>query len=390
MAGEDRSQSTPGTSFGYWQDLRNMTRDGTQLTATEEERWNQASAPGGDTVNWSYVPQYGWQYRGNQVHGTAGKSSYLNDNGERVHYDSPAGFDQFNTMDMEHARAMNNAERIWSRGGDVFAQEGGRYSAENPYVESPEEAASRRAASAAYASKRVYDAATDTTWYGGGVGQGFSSKGERKTIPITDEMRAAMNDPSQRNYSGVGSFSQQGRDILNEAFNGRAFSPFDGIMGNSEAVDHLIEKFQDDGFNPLYARGSGNAYDNRRSDNIMDYIYKEFGGNDQIANRQEVLKRFNSWKEESGLKSNHMYHQTMDEGTFNRLGLNEFKDFNKDFSQGTGLPSVNPFSQSTNGRGMIDGKSIDVKQGGFLDSYLRRRAEEKPSVMSLMKELEDS
>ena len=383
MAGEDRSRNGPGSSFGYWQDLRNMTENGTQLTATEEERWNQASAPGGDTVNWSYIPQYGWQYRGNQVDGTAGMSSYINDSGDRVHYQSTGGFDAFNTTEMEHARALNNALDIWSKGGDVFAQEGGRYSAENPYVESPEEAAQRRAESAAYDRTHVYDEATDTTWHGGGIGSGFSSKGQRKTIPITDEMRARMNDPTQRDYSGVSSFSKQGRDILNEAFNGRAFSPFGGIMGNSEAVDHLIEKFQDKNFNPFYARGreGDKAYDRRSANNIMDYLYKEFGGNDQIANRGQVMRNWNAFAEEHG-GTDRMYNRRMDEATFNKLGLDKFKDFNADFSP-SAFKGGNPMT------GLLGGEA-EVKKGGFLDTYLKRKNESKPSVMSLMKELEDT
>jgi hypothetical protein len=358
-----------------------MTENGTQLTATEEERWNQASAPGGDTVNWSYLPQYGWQYTGNQVDGTAGKSSYINDAGERVHYDSPAGFDQFNSTEMEHGRALNNALDIWSKGGDVFAQEGGRYSAENPYVESPEEALRRKAEAAAYERSYSYDPVTNRTSWGGEGG--FSTAGAPKSIPITDEMRARMNDPTQRDYSGVSSFSKQGRDILNEAFNGRAQSPFGGIMGNSEAVDHLIKKFQDDSFNPFYARGreGDKAYDRRSANNIMDYLYKEFGGNDQIANRGQVMRNWNAFAEEHG-GTDRMYNRRMDEATFNKLGLDKFKDFNADFSPSR-FKGGNPMT------GLLGGEA-EVKKGGFLDTYLKRKNESKPSVMSLMKELEDT
>ena len=382
MAGRDTSKTGPST-FGYWEDLQNMLENGTQLTATEEERWNQSSAPGGDTVNWSYIPHMGWQYRGNQVDGTAGMSSYINDAGERVHYKGNGGFDQFNSTEMEHGRAINNALDIWSKGGDVFAQEGGRYSAKNPYVESAAEATARKAQSAAYARQHVYDEATDTTWHSGQVGSGFSSKGQQKTIPITAEMRARMNDPTQRNYSGVGSFSQQGRDILNEAFNGRAFSPFNGIMGNDKAVDHLIKKFQDDSFNPLYARGGSK---NKSDNNMMDYIYREFGTNDQIANRRDVLKRYEDFKKDLGLEDKHFMNTRMTESAFNKMGLGDFKTYNSDFAPKTGLPTVNPFST---GSGMLDGEPVQTKQGGFLDSYLKRRAEEKPSVMSLMQEVED-
>ena len=398
MAGEDRSRTGPGSSFGYWQDLQDMTANGTQLTATEEERWNYNSAPGGDSVNWHYVPHMGWQYRGNQVDGTAGKSSYINDAGERVHYDSTGGFDDFNSTEMEHARALNNALDIWSKGGDVFAQEGGRYSAENPYVESPEEAAQRRAASAEYDRTHVYDPETNTTWHGGGIGQGFSSKGERKSIPITDEMRRQMNDPYARDYSGVSSFSKQGRDILNKAFNGRAFSPFGGIMGNSEAVDHLIEKFQDKDFNPLYARGGSK---NKSDNNLMDYIYKEFGTNDQIANRRDVIKRYEDYKKRMNLKDKHFMNTRMSKSLFDQMGLGDFKDFNSEFAPNTGLPKVNPLSPNGKGGGMManpnqapSGKLPDMpnttpKPGGFLENYLKRRDEAKPSVMSLMKEVEE-
>ena len=439
MAGEDRSRNGPGSSFGYWQDYQDMQQNGTQLTATEEERFNMNAPPGGDTVNWYYTPMLGWQYRGNQVDGTAGKSSYINDAGERVHYDSPAGWDQFTNTQMEHNRALNNALDIWSKGGDVYAQEGGRYSAENPYVESPEEAAERRARSAEYERTHVYDEATDTTWHGGGVGSGFSSKGKRKTIPITDEMRRQMNDPYARDYSGVSSFSKQGRDILNEAFNGRAFSPFGGIMGNSEAVDHLIEKFQDKDFNPLYARGGSK---NKSDNNMMDYIYKEFGTNDQIANRRDVIERFEAYKKKMNLKDKHFMNTRMSQRLFDEMGLGDFKDFNADFAPNAGLPKENPFgetegggsfssgrNESRNFRGLMsddegfgpnESKNVrglmsddsgfgpninNMHSGGmganpfaatkpagdsYLETYLKRKNQSKPSVMSLMKELEDS
>ena len=394
MAGEDRSRAGPGSSFGYWQDLQDMTANGTQLTATEEERWNYNSAPGGDSVNWHYVPQMGWQYKGNQVDGTAGKSSYINDNGERVHYDNHPQVD-WNSTEMEQGRAMNNALDIWSKGGDVYAQEGGRYSAENPYVESPEEKAQRVARSREYASTHVYDAETDRTWHGGGVGQGFSSKGQAKSIPITDEMRARMNDPYARDYSGVSSFSRQGDDILREAFNGRSRNPFDGIMGNTEAVDYLIEQFQNEDFNPLYAKGGS---DSKSDNNIMDYIYKEFGTNDQIGNRQDVLKRFEDYKSKYNLDSKHFMNTKMTQRAFDAMGLSDFKEFNSEFSGPGGLPKVNPLSPNGQGGGMManpnqepGGKLPDMpnttpKPGGFLENYLNRLKEERPSVASLMQE----
>ncbi len=43
MAGEDRS------SFGFWQDYQDMQQNGTQLTATEEERQTEQGSACVDT-----------------------------------------------------------------------------------------------------------------------------------------------------------------------------------------------------------------------------------------------------------------------------------------------------------------------------------------------------
>jgi hypothetical protein len=80
----------------------------------------------------------------------------------------------------------------------------------------------------------------------------------------------------------------------------------------------------------------------------------------------------------------------MDQGTFNKLGLGDM-----------GLTFDSSYGRPTNGANVASGgfnKDVNqggtaptrVKQGGFLDTYLKRQQEIKPSVMSLMQELEDS
>jgi len=393
MAGEDRSKN-PGSTFGYWQDLKNMTRDGTQLTATEEERWNQSSAPGGDTVNWYYVPHMGWQYRGNQVDGTAGKSSYINDAGERVHYDSPkqiAADEEWTNLQ----RPLRFGEKAWANGADLYNLEGGRYDREtNPYVYTDEMKAEDRRRAAEYEASYTYDPVTDTTTRGGPGG--FTQKGAPMSKPISDytpEQLQYLNH--DRYYQGHEQLTASGRKMVDEAL-GRRSNAFGDVYGQD--MNSLLDAFNDDSYNPFYGalnqattdrnRELGllgdkqTAYERRSDNNIMDYLYREFSDIDQVKNRAEVQRRWADYKEEMNLKDDHYYNRRMDERTFNRLGLNEFKDFNAEFNPRSSM-GANPMTA-----GLLGGEA-EVKQGGFLDTYLKRRNEEKPSVMSLMKEVEE-
>jgi len=377
-----------------------------QYSATDEERYNSRQPPGGDYANWQWTGAYGWQYKGNEADGTAGKSSYLNDAGQRVHHD-PVPSLQRDSEWWDSKRALIGLEDAWAAGGDQFLREGGLYNEQsNPYVETQ---AMREASQAALAQTPsgggVYDPTTNTTFFGGMHYQGDMTQGKTQADYSAEDWQYLEHD---RYYTGMDQLTPQGYKYISDAV-GRTGNGNPFIDTFDWDVDRALGYLGDDGYNPFYGnkgrihqdmidrdrelgrRGDElTAYEQRKEGNIADYMYNAFGDSSMIKHRGDALRNWNRWKEDTKINEKSLYSRRMDQGTFNKLGLGDM-----------GLTFDSSYGRPTNGANVASGgfntavnqggtAPTRVKQGGFLDTYLKRQQEIKPSVMSLMQELEDS
>lgn len=388
--------------------------------ATEDERWNRASPPGGDYDHYTWIPTMGWIYTGSEKDGTAGKSSYINDQGQRVHHD-PVNTFKRDSVWWDMKRPLVFGESAWIGGGDLYNLEGGRYNRKtNPYVYTDEMRARDLEREREHAAQFYYDPETNLTHIGG-KGSRMTMKGPPRTLAVEDmtpEQRE-YHDSNQRYYEGHSQFTDQGRKYMQQA--GMKFSnPFADVF--SQDVNPLLDAFASDDWNPFYGTDRQNiidrqreigilsdqktAYENRTKGNIMDYMYKALSGIDQAKNRRKMFTNWNEYLESKGLDHRNMYNVRMNERLFNQLGMGEFGlEYDPDLFKGTafdtgpivrsGFAGGNPLMNSG---GMMSDKMAGDKQplpqiqannGGFLDSYLRQRANRPPSVMSLMDEMKD-
>jgi hypothetical protein len=378
-----------------------------QYSATDEERYNSSQPPGGDYANWQWAGTYGWQYKGNEADGTQGKSSYFNDAGQRVHHDP---VDQF-PRDEEwwrSKRATMGLSNVWASGGDQFLREGGRYNTEtNPYVYTPEmQAADQAALAQTPTGGGVYDPTTDTTYFGGMHYQGDITQGKTQEDYSAEDWQYLEND---RYYTGHDQLTPEGYGFISEALgnNGGNGNPFVDTFGQD--VDRQLKYLGDSNYNPFYANkgwihqdmldrrremgtlGEGlTDYEKRKEGNIADYMYNAFSDSSMIKHRGDALRNWNSWKEDSKINEKSLYSRRMDQGTFNKLGLGDM-GLTFDSSYGRPVNGANVASGGFNTAVNQGGTApTRVKQGGFLETYLKRREENRPTVMSLMQELEDS
>ena len=363
-----------------------------QYTATDQERYNSNHPPGGDYANWQWAGNYGWQYKGNADDGTAGKSSYINDAGQRVHHDPVPGL-QRDDQHWDSKRATIGLSDAWAAGGDQFLREGGRYNeSTNPYVETPEMRAQAQAGLMNSPSGGgVYDPVTNTTAWGGMHYQGDMTQSKTQADYSAEDWQSLTHD---RYYTGKDQLTPEGFNYIREQNGGRAtVSPFSDTFDHD--IDRQLQYLGDSNYNPFYQnrgwihqdmldrdrelgrRGAElTAYEQRKEGNIADYMYNAFGDASMIKHRGTALNNWNQWKTDNKLNENAMYTRKMDQRTFNTLGLG---DMGLTFDNSFGRPNA-PANTG----------APAVKKDSFLDAYLKRQAEVKPSVMSLMQELEDS
>lgn len=365
-----------------------------QYTATEQERYNSSQPPGGDYANWQWAGAYGWVYKGNAEDGTLGKSSYLNDAGQRVHHDPVPSLQRDNEW-WDSKRATIGLAEAWASGGDQFLREGGLYNrTTNPYVETQAmRDASQAALNATPSGGGVYDPETDTTYFGGMHYRGDMTQGKTQADYTPQEWQHLTND---RYYTGMSQLTPQGWQYIREQNGGRAtISPF--INSFDHDVDRQLRYLGDSNWNPFYGDrgrihqdmldrnrelgtlGDGlTDYEKRREGNIADYMMDAFRDPSMLRHRGTALRNWNQWKNDNKINDNSMYARRMDQGTFNKLGLGDM-----------GLTFDSSYGRPANSGNVSNDSSNTVKQGGFLDAYLKRRAGVTPSVMSLMTELED-
>lgn len=349
--------------------------------ATTEERFDPTSPPGGDYDHYTWVPTMGWQYTGSESDGTAGMSSYINSQGQRVHHD-PVDTFQRDPENWDLERPLHFAEQAWREGGDLYLEEGARYNREtNPY-------------------EHIYDPVREAQ-AAGQVGRGAGPRGgTRQTVyraGMTDAQRKAAQD---RKYTGFEQFTPEGHAAV-AAAGGRA--PFGGLF--MQDIDPLLGILGGDQYNPFYGEITQDlidsnrklgiigdeltAYERRSENNVMDYLYNSLRGADQVKNRGAVMDRWKQYLNDMDLEADHFYNVGMNQRLFDRLGLEEFgMEFDPEFSKRPMLAGGDP--NATSGAGMMGENPLtQAKSGGFLEAYLKKREENKPSVMSLMDEMKD-
>ena len=366
-----------------------------QYSATDQERYNSSQPPGGDYNNWQWAGAYGWIYKGNAEDGTLGKSSFINDAGQRVHHDPVPSLERDQQW-WDSKRATIGLEDAWARGGDQFLREGGLYNATtNPYVYTDEMRQADQAALAQTPSGGgVYDPVTNTTFFGGMHYQGDMTQGKTIDDYTPEEWQYLEHD---RYYTGMDQLTPQGYKYISDAF-GRTGNVNPFVTTFDHDVDRQLQYLGDSNWNPFYGDrgrvhqdmfdrnrelgrlGEGlTDYEKRKEGNIADYMYNAFSDPSMIRHRSQALNNWERWKGDNKINEKSLYARRMDQGTFDKLGLGDM-----------GLTFDSSYGRPNNGANVASGgTNTAVKQGGFLDAYLKRQQEIKPSVMSLMQELED-
>ena len=190
------------------------------------------------------------------------------------------------------------------------------------------------------------------------------------------------------------------------------------INVTDDARRSTYNAFMEDNYNPFIGnegawvtpegndiRGSNNGTaEGYRDDSISAYLKNAFAGQDQVQNRADALRAFKQWNgTERGVNT---ASTRMNQRYFDELGLADFGLTFEDPRQAAYDKMVAGFSSGTgNTGGFMEAYSgsrppteaagprpeaPQVKIGGFMESYLKRKAETKPSVMSLMTELKDA
>lgn len=293
-------------------------------------------------------------------------------------------------------------ETVWEGGIDLmFSDPTYTYNAENPYVRTPE---MDRAAETAYspANYGVYDPATDTTMFGGFAYAGDLTQGKTQDDYSAEDWQWLQND---RYYQGNDQFTSAGLDALREAGGQNTFSWSHFDHDVNPALDLLRDRSK--GYNPFYGdRGRINqamldrsrqlghigkdltAYERRVEGNVMDYLYDAMSSKDQIKNRREVRKRWEDmFRNDSPYRKESFYGQRMTQGLFNKLGLSDFGlEFDQSYNDRARQRSNEaPGAGNSVTMGMLGDNPLEKrKSGGFLDAYLKRRNETKPSVSDVL------
>ena len=201
-------------------------------------------------------------------------------------------------------------------------------------------------------------------------------------------------------------------------------SPWINVTDDSRRSTY--NAFMEDNYNPFIGnegawvtpegndlRGSNNGTAaGYRDDSISAYLKNAFAGQDQVQNRANALRDFKRWNgTERGINpvSTRMNQRLFEEMDLaNKYGLTfedprqaKYDEMVAGFSspsESTGgfmdaYNSARPPAASAAGMAGVAGPrpaAPQPKAGGFMEAYLKKKAETKPSVMSLMTELKDA
>ena len=165
-----------------------------------------------------------------------------------------------------------------------------------------------------------------------------------------------------------------------------------------------------------FLTGNSEGY---RDDSIAGWFKGQFAGQDMVQHRRNALRDLNSWasreRAEDGTSQDINKATTrMSQRAFDEMGLAE--KYGLSYNDPRPQEYADAYAAVTGGGstggGYMGGSFMDnynagqapatggprpaapagpqVKPGGFMESYLKKKAESKPSVMSLMTELKDA
>ena len=244
--------------------------------------------------------------------------------------------------------------------------------------------------------KRIGARQTSHDWYTGGM--------DHYTGPVNNghEWRSAAGQWVNDRNGGptispwVNTFDY----AVEDAYNGIRQDDYNAFLGREGGWANAEES---------YLNGNTRAY---RDDSIAGWFKQAFAGDDMVKHRANAIKGLNDWVGGNGddldKGSTRMNKRAFEEmGLAEKYGL-EFVDPRQEaydkmvagFSSGESTGGfmdaynsqrpVNPAGLATGGARPEAPAGPQVKPGGFMESYLKKKAENKPSVMSLMTELKDA
>lgn len=330
----------------------NETVVGPANVLTDEQKYDPNFDPG---PGYFWTNAYGWGYKGT---GDTAKSSYINNQGQRVEYDNIDASSYWDPEKVNLNRQYLMAERAWLGGGEKYATDEYRYDREtNPYQRDYEAEADLdaqyEAALADYNAKIA--AGADPAW-------------------LAKPQRAQHGEV----YDDSGIFTDA---YWAERANATDANPFGDMRPDD--IGGTLRMLED--FNPFYARADhsmlrgddpNSRYNKRREGNVMDWLYSKT--KDNVGARKGVMDAFNNYVNEYGREG--LYRTKMDKRIYEKMGL---KDALGEYD-GTG----GGFADLSN---PLDSMKKPSSSGGFLGSYVKAKEEQaaKPSVMSLFDEMKD-
>jgi hypothetical protein len=251
-------------------------------------------------------------------------------------------------------------------------------------------------------------------------------------------METSKYDPHE-NYSNWSLWLKEANDYFDSIGRPQAVSPWINTFDHDRGG--TFNAIKEDNYNPFIGNegawidpnseygvdarssinGTGVGY---RDDSIAGWFKEAFSGKDMIKHRADALRTLNGWNTQV---RNPDYNSSMDRGEkwmngkghglnkatdrmtqkyFDEMGLAE--KYGLTYNDPRPQQYADAYAKVTGGGstgGYMGGSFMDnynagqapeapagpqVKPGGFMESYLKKKAENKPSVMSLMTELKDA
>ena len=183
---------------------------------------------------------------------------------------------------------------------------------------------------------------------------------------------------------------------------------------NPADKEAILAMYQEEGYNPYYGRhfnnqnyrrlndalgrdvtglgGHFDAYDNRMSGNMMDYLYDKTKDASNFQ-RDQTNRRFTQWMRDNNVSQKDLFQSSMTKQAYDAMGLQDvIGEYDASYGGGGIFGGGNPLNQNTgSSTNPLGGIQTSSTGGGFLDSYLKTKDElnNKTSVKSLFKDMEN-
>lgn len=292
----------------------------------------------------------------------------------------------------------------WLGGADLANLEGGRYSADNPYVYTDEMRAADEAVAAEIDASMWYDPVADVTHR-----YGMTMKGDH-----TQGMTEADYSADDWQWLQEGQYYEGHKQITPEAVQRMRELGYDSRGGLlnvfHQDVTPLLDALRSDDWNPFYEQDRQNiidrqreigvlgdkltAYEKRRDNNVMDYLYRNFSEGTSAGTRRGVAQAWNKYLQDNDKTHRDFYGRRMTERLFNEIGLDKYGEYNAEFS-----PSdigANPLAgMMGGGSGSYNSDIVSARNAALAGPASAAYAAEKerqasrPSIASLFEEMKN-